>query len=240
MLGESTMESLSKLFRICAYEAPYVQVGDSVNYAFIEEGTTLYIFFQGSNSITDWVRNFWFFKKPYKDMEIPYKVHSGFLAAWKTVEDIIINKITELNSSDTVRTWYNDTDFIDRPDYKWKKIITVGYSHGGALSGFCHECVWFYRPDIRNNIFGYGFESPRFYHGFWVKKALKERWKNYIIIRNHNDIVTRVPPKILCFTHVGTVLHLRSSKVNKYKFPKCVASHYPENIYETLLELDVD
>ena len=85
----------SELFYNCAYTVPYQQIGDSVNYAFIEEGNTLYIYFQGSNSITDWVRNFMFPAKPYKDMEISYRVHRGFLAAWKTVEDLVIEKITE-------------------------------------------------------------------------------------------------------------------------------------------------
>ena len=86
---------LYKLFHNCAYDVEYKQVGDSVNYAFIEEGNTLYIYFQGSNSISDWVRNFMFPSKPYKDMKIPYRVHRGFLAAWKEVEDIIIGKINE-------------------------------------------------------------------------------------------------------------------------------------------------
>lgn len=230
------MYTLSKLFHLCAYEISYTQAGDSVNYAFKEEGSTLYIFFQGSNSISDWVRNFWFFKKPYKDMKIPYRVHGGFLAAWKTVEDIIIKKVTEVKSTNTVRVWYSDVDFIDRPDYKFDKIVIVGYSHGGALSGFCHECVWYYRPDIRSNIFGFGFESPRFYHGFRVKKELKERWKNYIVIRNHNDIVTFAPPYLFCFTHVGQIMHIKSKGSKQYKFPKFVYSHYPENVYSALLE----
>jgi len=47
------MKKLSKLFHLCAYDIQYQQVGDSVNYAFLEEGTILYIFFEGSNSITD-------------------------------------------------------------------------------------------------------------------------------------------------------------------------------------------
>lgn len=74
---------LSELFYNCAYVVDYKQVGDSVNYAFVEDTkeSTLYIYFQGSNSITDWVRNFMFPTKPYKDMEIPYRVHRGFLAA---------------------------------------------------------------------------------------------------------------------------------------------------------------
>ena len=46
-------EILSDLFYECAYTIPYQQIGDSVNYAFKEEGDKLYIFFQGSNSITD-------------------------------------------------------------------------------------------------------------------------------------------------------------------------------------------
>lgn len=235
------MYTLSKLFHMCAYdEVKYVQVGDSVNYAFLEQGKTLYIFFQGSNSISDWVRNFWFFKKPYKDMEIPYKVHAGFLSAWKTVEDIIIKKITEVSSPNIRRTWYSDVDFVDNPDYRFDQIITVGYSHGGALSGFCHECVWYHRPDIRHNMAGYGFESPRFYHGFRVNQKLKERWEKYTVIRNYKDIVTHCPPSLFCFCHVGNLIKLKPADSKSYKLPKCVSSHFPENVYSSLVNADVN
>lgn len=122
---------MSELFHKCAYDISYQEAGDDVNYAFEEDikTHTLTIYFQGSHSISDWVRNFLFPAKPYKDMEIPYRVHRGFLAAWKEVEDIIIAKITEKD------------DGLEC--YKWKHIIVVGYSHGGALAAFCHECVWF-------------------------------------------------------------------------------------------------
>ena len=199
----------------------YKQAGDSVNYAFEENNKTLYIQFEGSNSITDWVRNFWFFKKPYKDMEIPYKVHGGFLAAWKEVEDIIINKITEKD---------------EKGLYKYNKIITLGYSHGGALSGLCHECVWFHRPDIRENIFGIGVESPRFYHGWRVKKSLRERWENYVVIRNCNDIVTHAPPAILKYCHVGKIIKVGDK--SKLKRPKCIKAHYPVPTYEGIREYE--
>ena len=63
----------SGLFFRCAYLIPYVQVGNSVNYAFEEVDDSLFIYFQGSNSISDWVRNFLFKKRPYKDMKIPYR-----------------------------------------------------------------------------------------------------------------------------------------------------------------------
>lgn len=211
---------LSQLFYNCAYSVPYVQVGDSVNYAFVEDGTTLYIYFQGSNSITDWVRNFLFGKKPYKDMDIPYRVHRGFLAAWKEVEDIIIAKI--LNP-------------------KWTKIITVGYSHGAALAGLCHECVWFHRSDLRDAIEGYGFEAPRFYAGFHVKKALKCRWERFKVIRCNCDIVTHCPPVIFGYCHVGEILKIKgdvSLAPQKWYIPRCVKSHYPEVVYNGLVEYE--
>ena len=152
---------LDTLFYACAYTVKYETVGKDVNYAFVENDDTLIIYFQGSASLTDWIRNFWLFKKPYKNMKIPYFVHSGFLKSWKEVEDIIIEKITEKKDD----------------EFRFKQIISVGYSHGGPLSGLCHECVWFHRPDIKDNIFGFGFESPRFYHGWSVKKALREMEK---------------------------------------------------------------
>lgn len=217
-------KKLSKLFYECAYEVQYQQVGDSVNYAFVEEDDTLYIYFQGSNSISDWVRNFLFPAKPYKDMDISYRVHRGFLAAWKEVEDIIIAKICE-----------DDDD-----GYKYKHIVVVGYSHGGALAGFCHECVWFWRPDLRENgLEGYGFEAPRFYAGWHVKKELKERWRTFKVIRTNNDIVTHMPPVIFRFTHVGSMIKVKgNTALVDGKMWKCVKSHYPQVVYNALLLKD--
>jgi len=221
---------LSQLFHKCAYEISYSQVGDSVNYAFRYNSAEdiLYIYFEGSNSISDWIRNFLFAKKPYKDMKIPYKVHRGFLAAWKEVEDIVIEKITE-----------KDT-FTGR--YKWNHIVVVGYSHGAALAGLCHECVWFYRPDLRENgLEGYGFEAPRFYAGWKVKKTLKERWAKFTIIRNKRDIVTHCPPWLFRYTHVNKVTKIGKGISTKgYKWPKCVGAHYPDKVYQSLLKWEED
>ena len=218
---------LSELFYKCAYTIKYQQVGHDVNYAFDEIDDTLYIYFQGSSSVTDWIRNFLFPSKPYKDMKIPYRVHRGFLAAWKEVEDIIISKICEDG---------------DDGNYKWKHIVVVGYSHGGALAGFCHECVWYWRPDLRENgLEGYGFEAPRFYAGFHVKKRLKERWEKFTVIRDNNDIVTHCPPYIFRFCHVGKILKVHGDVKlgpNKWYIPNCVKSHYPQVVYDALIKYE--
>lgn len=93
---------------------------------------------------------------------------------------------------------------------KYKKIIVVGYSHGAAIATFCHEYVWFNRPDLREDgLEGFGFGCPRVYWGR-MKKSLKERWKHFHPIRDMNDIVTHVPPVIFGFRHVNKLI----------KFPK--------------------
>lgn len=217
--GDSMLK-LSELFENCAYKIKYEQAGDSVNYAFRSYNDTLYIYFEGSNSISDWVRNFLFPAKPYKDMKIPYRVHRGFLAAWKEVEDIIINKICEDD---------------ENGNYRWKSIIIVGYSHGGALAAFCHECVWFWRPDIRDNIWGFGFEAPRIYAGWHIKKELKKRWEHFTVIRTNSDIVTHCPPVLFGFRHVGSMLKIKGdTKLLHNKLPKCIKSHFPEVVLQAL------
>lgn len=227
------MKKLSQLFHMCAYDVSYQKVGDDVNYAFVEEDTTLYIFFQGSNSTIDWIRNFLFGKKPYKDMAIPYYVHRGFLKAWKEVEDIIIEKITEIK---------NPKAPLVLQEYKWKHIVVVGYSHGGALASLCHECCWYYRPDLRENgLLGFGFEAPRIYHSYKIKKELKERWKKFKIIRCNNDLVTHCPPKLIGYCDVGEIIQIHGDvnlAPNKWYIPKCIKSHYHDVVYNGLLKLE--
>ena len=228
------MEKLSDLFWNC-HTISYDTIGDDVNYKFIEDDSTLYIYFQGSNSVTDWIRNFLFFKKPYKDMEIPYYVHCGFLKAWKEVEDLVIEKIQEQDARLSLNR--KKMKYEEKKSYKFKKIIIVGYSHGGALAAFCHECCWYWRNDIRDNIFGFGFEAPRIYRGYRVKKELKERWKNFKIIRDNNDLVTHCPPKFLAFTHVNNdIIKIKgdTSLVKGWWIPKCIKSHLPDVVLDGL------
>ena len=230
---------LSTLFHRCAYDVDYKTVGDSVNYAFEEDGGILYIYFQGSSQISVWVRNFLFKKKPYKDMEIPYRVHRGFLAAWKEVEDVIIKKITE----QVVVGVFDEEKQRNKVEkrYKYNKIYVIGYSHGGALAAFCHECCWFWRPDLRNGgVLGYGFEAPRIYGAWHVKKSLKERWENFTVVRTNCDIVTHCPPRLFRYTHVGKILKIKGNTklVKEWYIPRCVKSHYPQVVYDALLKYE--
>lgn len=214
--------TLYELFDKCDRTIKYEEAEGEVNYQFEENGDELTIFFEPSNGKLDWKHNFQFAKKPYKDMKTPYRVHRGFLKCWKAIEDVIIDKITECSSDQLGK-------------YRFKHIFVVGYSHGAAIAMLCHECCWYHRSDIRESIKTIGFDGPRVYGGFHVKKQLKERWRNFVLIRNNKDIVTHVPPAIFGYTHVGSIYQIGKGK--KYGSFK---SHYQSRIKESLKECEAN
>lgn len=215
---------LSELFKICDDPTGYQTVGHDVNYKFVEDGDHLYIYFQGSSSRQDWLRNFLFRAEPYKDMKIPYKVHAGFLAAWKEVEDIIIEKIT-------------DREHFGAWKYKWNDITVIGYSHGGSLCAFCVECIWFHRPDLRDyHMRGYAFEAPRIFAQWKMPEGLKERWESLIVIRNGSDIVTHCPPILFGYRDLGNMFKINgdTSLVKEWYIPRCIKYHFPQVVLDGL------
>lgn len=223
-MAARTYKDLPHIFHLCNRNVGYAEVGDKVNYYFEERpNNVLYIYFEPSHGARDWANNFDFWKLdnepmvPYGEMAVEYKVHGGFLKCWKQVEDIVIEKITE--------------PAVGYPEgkYKWDTIVVVGYSHGGALAAFAHECCWFHRPDIRDNIWGIGFDAPRIYAGYWVKRKIKDRWKQFYVFRNGKDIVTHVPPWWFGFCHVGKMI-----KIGKRQRVNTIDAHRPENILPSL------
>lgn len=190
---------LTYLFERCL-DIAYTRVGDNADYAIEIKGDTLYIYFEKTTDCTDWKNNFDFPAKLYKS----WYVHRGFLKVWQSVLPYLIPVIM---------------------DKSFKKIVIVGYSHGAALALLCHEYVWFHRPDIRNSVYGYGFGCPRVVWGI----APKNRWDNFTVIRNIDDIVTHLPPLFFGYNHVGKLLKIGES--GRYSDTD---AHRPENI---LIEL---
>ena len=225
-MAARTYADIEEIFDLCNRGIKYEEVGDMVNYAFEERPDgVLYIYFEPSNGKRDWINNFDFWKldkeplAPYKDMEVEYQVHGGFLKCWKQVEDIIIEKIKEGAAG------------YPEGAYKWQTIVVVGYSHGAALAAFAHECCWYHRADIRDRIWGIGFDGPRIYAGYWVKRKLKKRWAQFYMFRNGKDIVTHVPPIWFGFRHIGKMI-----KIGKKQKVNAIDAHRPQNIKLSLRE----
>lgn len=194
--------NLYQLFYECV-NTKYSAAGCCANYALRREINTLYIFFEKSVEAEDWKSNFDFQVKAYKDLF----VHKGFLKVWKTIEPSI-------------------RDYI--ADKTVNRIVITGYSHGAAVAMLCYEHVWYTRPDLRENLFGYGFGCPRVLWG--IKKAqINSRFEHFTVVRNVDDIVTHVPPIWLGYYHVGKLLEI--GKKGKYSRTD---AHKAENILKEL------
>lgn len=162
----------------------WIPTENSGTYYTIKVETTLYVYFQGSSGKVDWYNNFDFPIRPYTpdkaSNDISWYCHKGFLKVWKSILGQIKEQLL-------------DTEI--------KEIVIFGYSHGAAIATLCHEWCSYNRKDIK--LTGFALEPPRVYWG--SKKNLnkiKNRWNNFYFIRNCNDIVTHVPPKLFGYKHV--------------------------------------
>ena len=200
---------LSVLFARCL-EAPYVQADLSASYFVDRKGAVLYIYLQDSEGAEDWRHNLDFPARPYGSSD--WMAHRGFVKVWRVIEPIVAEAIQ---------------------DPKIRSVVTVGYSHGGALAVLCHEYVWYHRPDLRLHMEGYGFGAPRVIWGRLDANA-RQRWEHFSVIRNLDDPVTHLPPSALGYVHVGKMLEIGAA--GRYSH---VDAHRSENIMRELLRKDL-
>lgn len=173
---------LSALFEKCLTRS-YEQASGEVSYAFEEIGETLYVYLEASNGLLDWKRNLAFPAKAYRtDMGVWF-AHYGFLSAWKTLRPIVLERVLRLTP---------------------RAIVTLGYSHGAAIATLCHEYLYYHRFVPTSHLFGYGFGSPRVLWG----RVDERRWQSFTVIRNLDDLVTHLPPRLFGFRHVGRMLEI--------------------------------
>lgn len=183
----------------------YTQVENAGDYAIKREGNVLKILFEWSDGAEDWKNNFDFPMKPYKHMENLWFCHRGFLKVWKSIEPYLTNEISNTEV---------------------KKIQIIGYSHGAAIALLCYEYCIYHRPDC--DVQGVGFGCPRAFWGY-VPKSVKERFKNFKVVRNGNDIVTHVPPALFGFRHISDIIEIGNGMTDG-----AIDDHRPENYLKNL------
>jgi len=186
-------------------------IGDDTQYLIKETDDDYIIAFYGSNSDADWKNNFNFFKKPYKNMQVPFHVHRGFLKAWKLINDYFITAVKDIN----------------------KPITIVGHSYGGAIATLCMEDIWFNYPEKRADLKLVTFGAPRVI-GWYNYKKIKERWANSTMYSNTFDLVSHVPFFLMGFIHVKkrTVVGKQKSLRQKVDF---VSNHTVEQYENQIL-----
>jgi hypothetical protein len=203
------MISFSKLFNKIL-NARYIHTQNGVDFAFERDKNVLYILFECSDGFDDWAKNFRFIAKPYKRMSKVWRCHNGFSKAYSSVKDDIMAYTK---------------DFISRGDIE--EIICAGYSHGAALAVLCTEDLQYSLGGLYR-IQGVGFGTPRVLWGI-VPKEVKKRLNGFIAVRNIDDLVTHVPPKILGFRDAGKIVKIGS----KGKYSR-IDAHRPESYQEEL------
>ena len=169
---------LKELFSKCLL-GPWITGNDDTQYKI--ENSILY--FQCSNSKSDWISNFDFPIGPYKDGTIKWYGHRGFINTWKSIRDKILNEIVGSNVT-----------------------TIVGYSRGAAIALLAHEDCIFNNIKVKTYAFG----CPRV---VWMPdKELSTRWNDFTRIKVRGDIITNVPPWLFGYKHVGKEIKLGKCK----------------------------
>ena len=177
-------EYLRQLFISCL-EADYKNTEAGGSYASVRDGDLLYLFFEQSNGAEDWINNLSYHAVSRGRAGDNWYCHEGFLRVFNS----ILPYLEPIIKSPSV-----------------ERIITVGYSHGAAISVLFHEQIWYSRPDLRNDLQGFGFGCPRVIYG---KVPLEnERWRGFLTVKNIDDIVTHLPPAITGYRRVGNLLEI--------------------------------
>jgi len=171
-------------------EGEYFDIQNVEGFTGMFEGKFL-IYFRGTDSILDWVRNLTFnlisFKvTPYKEKGVnrKIKVHNGFYKSYRTVRDFLHKKVMESDA---------------------KEILVHGMSKGAALTTLCALDIQYNFPEKEVGIFPTA--SPRVGNKHFVE-SFNRRLPDCPSVEYASDIITLLPPRIFGYQHVGVRYHV--------------------------------
>ena len=174
----------SKLFKRIRRNDNYRHIGRELSYKFFIDRAdkTIYLCFQGSNGLVDWLKNLLAIPKKME----PYNgcgwfVHMGFALAWRSGNDTIMEELRL---------------FHERlPDFN---IVFCGFSHGAALAQLAAQ-NWHHLTGQRCECVTFG--SPKLAWGDNAQRVLNNAMilTNWI---NRADAVTAVPLARWGYRHV--------------------------------------
>lgn len=172
------------LYKVITFIKNWKSVGDDVEYAIITYEDFCYLVFKQTDSKRDWINNFNFPVKPYKNQESCLLVARGWGNAYKSCNDEIMN------------------DFISQ--LNGKVPVICGWSYGGAMSVIASE-DFYYRTKIKPIVITYGAPKPLF--GTRSKRYVNSCTQYTRQYSHKSDVVTLLPPflgyKRLCSNWIG-------------------------------------
>lgn len=162
-----------ELFKLIK-KSDYEKTGLDVDYQIcvVPEEKAIYLLFAGSNSDIDWKIDFNFAVKPYKRQMTCLRVHRGFVKAWKSANDEIIEKLRDIA--------------VSNMGYE---IFVCGWSYGGAMAILAGE-DFYYRYGKKTRLITYG--APKILADKKSRDYVARCFKTVEQYGQHNDLVAHV------------------------------------------------
>ncbi len=169
------------------------------------------IVFRGTDSKAEWTSNLAFCRKklPYGNAKSHVMVHSGFIDAYNN--EFVRTRIHKLI-----------------PD-KRCRVIVSGHSRGAALAALCAVDLQYNFPYL--DIAVYLFGCPRVGNKAFAK-SYNKRVCRTVRVQNGNDIVTKLPPAIFGYRHVGAAVNIGKARI---PFAVSFKAHYPEEYFAGII-----
>ena len=181
------------------------KIGLDLDYGIEVIGGRVYLCLDGSNSFSDWVYDFMFPRKVYKNQTAHMVVHRGFAKVWKSGNDQIITELVEacrLNNE--------------------SHPVIVGHSMGGALALFAAEDL-FFRSGIKAEVYTFG--APKVCGDKKTAEYIKSCCHLIKEYEHKNDVVCLCPP-LPWFYHVSPV------KIGVFSFKDIFRFNYNHHRYD--------
>jgi len=180
-------------------------------------GDTFVIAFRGSEEtgIADWITDLKFVKQvyPYHTGNKKVKVHYGFIQAYKSVRDAVLEAARTAPQAE---------------------IVCTGHSLGAALATLAALDIRYNLPEKKVSCYTFG--SPKVGNKAFVT-SYNRRVPDTFRFVNRADLVPSLPPG--AFQHVGQFFHLgeEAAKRSLREIAQRMEDHFPYKYVEMLREL---
>lgn len=173
----------------------FIKVGKDVNYKIYTKDNKVVLVFEQSLDFIDFVNSARFSKVVYKNQQSKIKAMSGFVDAYKSCNDIIMNHFIRICNM--------------FPTYEY---IISGFSFGGGLSQLaCEDFNFRTRANVKNPNTGLKatvitFGAPRIYdckNKPEIEDYVKSCTKNIFNFGFIYDKVPKNPPKVLGYKNIN-------------------------------------
>lgn len=200
----------NELFNRIVNISEWKTVGDDVQYSIFLDDNFCYLVFQQTVSKRDWLNNFNFPVKLYKNQESCLLVARGWGDAYKSCNDEIMK------------------DFISK--LNGKIPVICGWSYGGAMAVIASE-DFYYRTKIKSVVITFGAPKPLF--GIKSKKYVTSCVRYTVQYSHRSDVVTLLPP-LLGYKRINSVWVGKFNIINLFKpyFYHCL--YGSESLYDNL------